>query len=416
MDQFLHEIIGWFGYLQRGSVITQLLLVALPALAAPLLQRRLPAGARLGPWLRPLALGTIALGSLLLALSGHPWRFALALGMLYLGWQGLGMLGELLARWFPVDVIHQVESRLLRPAYLLLVALAVINMLDSVRDLAAIPVGEWFGVSLTLGRLFMAAAIIYLVIVCSGLPARGMAWLLQRALVMSDGSRRAVAVILRYLTVGLGLVWVANHLGLNATAILAIAGGLSVGLGFGIKEVFSNFISGLWLLLEGSVRPGDVLFIDGDPCEVRSLGLRAAVLWRDRDNAELVIPNQTFFTATTTTYTGSDRLRRSQVLVGAAYRHDPASVVALLEATALTVPGVLPSPAPRGLVLSYGESAIQYALRFWIANPMNNISTCSAVNTAVWQAFRGEGIEIPFPQRVQYSVTGSPHQPGPGPT
>jgi small-conductance mechanosensitive channel len=219
-----------------------------------------------------------------------------------------------------------------------------------------------------------------------------------------------VAVILRYITVGLGLVWVANHLGLNATAILAIAGGLSVGLGFGIKEVFSNFISGLWLLLEGSVRPGDVLYIDGDPCEVRSLGLRAAVLWRDRDNAELVIPNQTFFTATTTTYTGSDRLRRSQVLVGAAYRHDPAGVVALLEATALTVPGVLPTPAPRGLVLSYGDSAIQYALRFWIANPMNNVSTCSAVNTAVWQAFREKGIEIPFPQQVQYSVTGSPHQ------
>ena len=96
--------------------------------------------------------------------------------------------------------------------------------------------------------------------------------------------------------------------------------------------------------------------------------------------------------------------------MGAAYRHDPAGVVALLEATALTVPGVLPTPAPRGLVLSYGDSAIQYALRFWIANPMNNVSTCSAVNTAVWQAFREKGIEIPFPQQVQYSVTGSPHQ------
>ena len=412
MDAFLHEVIGWFGYLERGSVIIQLLLVALPALAALQLQRRLPAGARLGPWLPPLALATIALGSFLLALSGHPWRFGLALGMLYLGWHGLGMLGELLARWFPVDVIHQVESRLLRPAYLLLVALAVINLLDSVRDLAAIPVGEWFGVPLTLGRVFMAGLIIYLVIVCSGLPARGMAWLLQRALVLSDGSRRAVAVILRYITVGLGLVWVANHLGLNATAILAIAGGLSVGLGFGIKEVFSNFISGLWLLLEGSVRPGDVLYIDGDPCEVRSLGLRAAVLWRDRDNAELVIPNQTFFTATTTTYTGSDRLRRSQVLVGAAYRHDPATVVALLEATASGVPGVLAEPAPRALVLSYGDSAIQYALRFWIANPMNNISICSAVNTAVWQAFRQQGIEIPFPQRVQYTLPGPPDQDG----
>jgi small-conductance mechanosensitive channel len=232
---------------------------------------------------------------------------------------------------------------------------------------------------------------------------------------MSDGSRRAVAVILRYITVGAGLLWVANRLGFNATAILAIAGGLSVGLGFGIKEVFSNFVSGMWLLLEGSVRPGDVLFIDGDPCEVRSLGLRAAVLWRSRDNAELVIPNQTFFTATTTTYTGSDRLRRTQVLVGAAYRHDPASVVALLEATARKVPGVMADPAPCGLVLSYGDSAIQYALRFWIPNPMNNISTCSAVNTAVWKAFRDEGIEIPFPQRVQYSMPAPPDQDGPKP-
>jgi potassium efflux system protein len=415
MDQFLHEVIGWLGYLQRGSVITQLLLVAVPGLVAAQLQRRLLPHSRLRAWLRPLALGTITLGSILLAQSGHPWRFALSLGMLYLGWQGLALLPALLSRWLPVEAVHQLESRLLRPAYLLLVVLAIINQLDSVADLAAIPVGDWFGVPLTLGRLFMACVIIYLVIVGSDAPARGMAWLLQRALMLSDGSRRAVAVILRYLTVGLGLVWVAKHLGLNATAILAIAGGLSVGLGFGIKEVFSNFISGLWLLLEGSVRPGDVLFIDGDPCEVRSLGLRAAVLWRDRDNAELVIPNQTFFTATTTTYTGSDRLRRSQVLVGAAYRHDPADVVALLEATASGVSGVLADPAPRGLVLSYGESAIQYALRFWIANPMNNISTCSAVNTAVWQAFRNKGIEIPFPQRVQYSLPGPPGQDGPEP-
>jgi potassium efflux system protein len=416
MDQFLHEVIGWLGYLQRASVVSQLLLVAVPALVATTLQRRLPARSPLRPWLRPLALGTIALGSVLLAQGGYPWRFALSLGILYLGWQGLGLLPGLMGRWWPEEAIRQVDSRLLRPAYLLLVGLTIINWLDSVQDLAAIPVGEWFGVPLSLGRVFRAAMIVYLVVVGSGPPARGMAWLLQRALVMSDGTHRAVAVILRYLTVGLGLLWVANHLGFNATALLAVAGGLSVGLGFGIKEVFSNFISGIWLLLEGSVRPGDVLFVDGDPCEVRSLGLRAAVLWRDRDNAELVIPNQTFFTAPTTTYTGSDRLRRSQVLVGAAYRHDPAHVVALLEATARSVPGVLADPAPRGLVLSYGESAIQYALRFWIANPMNNISICSAVNTAVWQTFRQEGIEIPFPQRVQYSVSGPPDQDSPNQT
>ena len=414
MDQLLHELLGWLGYLQRGAVVAQLVVVVLPVVATAMLERSRRTPQRLRRWLQPAAVAAIALGSGLLAGNGHPWRFSLSLGMLYLGWQGLNLLHLVLRPLVRNDLLHLLESRLLRPGYLVLAMLAVIRQLDNVQDLAIIPVGQWFGVPLDLGKLALSILITYGVAVGSALPAQGLAWLLQRTLGLSDGSRRALGLMLRYATVAIGLLWVANHLGLNATAIVAIAGGLSVGLGFGIKEVFSNFISGLWLLLEGSVRPGEVLFIDGDPCEVRSLGLRAAVLWRDRDNAELVIPNQTFFTATTTTYTGSDRLRRSQVLVGAAYRHDPALVVDLLERTAQGVQGVLASPAPRALVLSYGESSIQYALRFWIANPMDSVSICSAVNTAVWQAFRHQGIEIPFPQRVQYSISGPPDDAGAG--
>ncbi|MFY8148243.1 MAG: mechanosensitive ion channel family protein, partial [Prochlorococcaceae cyanobacterium] len=117
---------------------------------------------------------------------------------------------------------------------------------------------------------------------------------------------------------------------------------------------------------------------------------------------------QTFFTTTTTTYTGSDRLRRSQVLVGAAYRHDPRTVLPLLEATARAQSRVLADPPPRALVLRYGESSIEYALRFWIANPMDNVSICSEVNQAVWQAFAEHDIEIPFPQRVIHRAPG-PH-------
>jgi small-conductance mechanosensitive channel len=191
-----------------------------------------------------------------------------------------------------------------------------------------------------------------------------------------------------------------HRVGLNTSAIAAIAGGLSVGIGFGVKEVFSNFISGLWLLFEGSVRPGSVLFIDGDPCEVRSLGLRAAVLWRNRDNAELLIPNQTFFTATTTTYTGSDSLRRSAVEIGAAYRHDPVVVIALLEEVARATAGVRLDPAPRAFLVGYGESSIDYSLRYWIDDPLGNLSIQSAVSQAVWHAFSANGIEMPFPQRV----------------
>jgi small-conductance mechanosensitive channel len=90
-------------------------------------------------------------------------------------------------------------------------------------------------------------------------------------------------------------------------------------------------------------------------------------------------------------------------------------VIALLEATAAACPRVLPTPAPRGLLLSYGDSAIQYALRFWIADPMANVSVCSEVQVAVWQAFRDHGIEIPFPQRVQYQTELPPAADAPKP-
>jgi small-conductance mechanosensitive channel len=364
---------------------------------------------QLRPWAyTPLALLVLVAACLLLALLGLPYGLSAQLGVLWLGWYGLNLLKPLLQRWLGMEPARQLDSRLLRPGYLLLAAVVLISTLDSLRDLAVAPLGIVLGVKLNAGRLFNAVLIIYLVLVGSGPPAAGVAWLAQRAVGTSDGSRKALELILRYAVVGMGLAGVGVHLGLNTTALIAVAGGLSVGLGFGIKEVFSNFVSGLWLLFEGSVRPGEVLMLDGDPCEVRRLGLRATLLWRDRDNAELLIPNQAFFTEAATSYTASDRMRRSQVMVGAAYHHDPAEVIALLEATALQVPRVLPEPAPKGLLLSYGDSAINYALRFWIANPMDNVSICSEVNQAIWHAFKREGIEIPFPQQVQYELPGPP--------
>jgi potassium efflux system protein len=348
--------------------------------------------------------------NLLLSRFGHPAGLSQLLGQLWLGWYVLHLLALALRRWLPPQEVHELDSRLLRPVYLLISSLLVISEVDSLQDLAVSPLGQLFGVELNAGKLFQATVVIYLVLVGCGPPAAGLAWLIQRALGLSDGSRKALELLLRYSVVGVAITAVAVHLGLNTTALIAVAGGLSVGLGFGIKEVFSNFVSGLWLLFEGSVRPGEVLMLDGDPCEVRGLGLRATLLWRDRDNAELLVPNQTFFTEAATTYTASDRMRRSQVSVGAAYHHDPTEVIALLEATARQVPRVLPEPAPKALLLSYGDYEINYALRFWIANPMDNIGICSEVNQAIWHAFRANNIEIPFPQQVEYPMVWPPEQ------
>jgi small-conductance mechanosensitive channel len=401
MNQLLNEFGGWFGYLQRQAVLWQLVgtvaIVMGVHLAALPHRRRRP----ISPVVRDLIkLGLMLVWAALLRLLGQAQGLVLFFAGLQAIWIGLEVLRLLLVRRIDPRTVGNLYTQLLKPGFFIGATMALVQKLDSISDLAGIPLGTYFGSPINLGQLFTAVATLYLLITASGLPSIWLAWLLQRSIGITQSSRRAMELMIRYLLVGIGILLVVDQLGIKGNGLLAVAGGLSVGLGFGIKEVFSNFVSGLWLLVEGSVRPGEVLIIDSDPCEVRSLGLRAAVLWRQRDNAELVIPNQTFFTTTTTTYTGSDTLRRSQVLVSAAYRHDPAEVQDLLVRIASSCAGVLSAPPPAAFFLSYGDSSINYTVRFWIANPMNNLSICNEVAKAIWHTFQEQGIEIPFPQMV----------------
>ncbi|MEB3200147.1 MAG: mechanosensitive ion channel domain-containing protein [Synechococcaceae cyanobacterium] len=403
MTQLLPLMDTWLGYLQRPVVTVQLVL-ALGILLA--VKQWWPRGLRLPQRTVPvpaLQLSGLTLLALVLAGLGKPWGLVLLIEALVAGWSGLGGLLLALRPLLPRRERQRLESRLLRPMFLVLTVLLLLSQAENLAVLAVLPLGEWSGNLVTLGEATQTVLLIYLLLMGTGPPAEAIAWVLQRFLHNSDSSRRGMALVVRYLVVSVGILWALHHIGFNSTALLAVAGGLSVGLGFGVKEVFANFVSGLWLLFEGSVRPGEVLFIEGEPCEVRSQGLRATLLWRDRDNAELVVPNQTFFTMTTTTYTASDRLRRSEVRIGAAYRHDPREVIGLLESTAAEVARVLPHPAARGLVLEFGDSAIVYSLRYWIDNPMDAVSINSDVNQAIWQAFRAHGIEIPYPHQVQLS-------------
>ena len=400
MNQLFWEILGWLGYLQRGAVVAQVLLLVGLSVGWQLVKPQLHLRG-VHPSLQLLvAPFAMLLFAWLIQLGGGKTGLVSYAGLCWLGWNLLNLLKQLLLLLLPADSVHQLESRLLRPLFLAVVSLNLISKFDNPADLGVIKLGSLFGEILTVNNLIIAMVVTYLLLVGTKLPAAGMAWLLQKLLSCSQSSRKALELIIRYLVIGIGITAVGFHIGLNSTALVAIAGGLSVGLGFGIKEVFSNFISGIWLLFEGSVRPGGILMVEGDPCEVRKLGLRATLLWRDRDNAELLIPNQMFFTAQATSYTATDRMRRSEIRIGAAYRHDPQLVLNLLEQTALSVPRVLNNPAPRALQVHYGDSAIEYSLRYWISDPMSNIGIVSEVNQAIWSAFKREGIEIPFPQRV----------------
>jgi len=402
MNELLREVADWQGYLSRWPVVAQLLAVPLVLLLPRALAhwrggKGVPGQRR---WQR--AVGLLLLGTLaaLLTLSGQPAALLAVLTGLIAGWHALELVPRLLERHLEAHALQVLVTRLLRPLYLLMALAVLVRLVDNPAGLGLIPMGDWVGNKVNLGSLLGSLLLLYVLVMGMEPPTAAVAWLAQRCLGISDGGRRAMAVILHYAVVGLGLLWILDRLGVNRTALLAVAGGLSVGVGFGIKEAVSNFISGLWLLIEGSVRPGDVLIVDGEACEVRRLGPRAATLWRNRDNAELLIPNQTFFTNSTVTYTHTDSLRRCQVTVGAAFHHPPTEVIALLEHTTTTVKGVLAEPPPLGFLLNYGDSAIQYAVRFWIASALDNTPLSSAVQQAIWQAFREQGIEIPYPHQV----------------
>jgi len=277
----------------------------------------------------------------------------------------------------------------------LAVLLAGIDALGSLQDLAAVPLGVWFGGAIRLGDLLSVLVVLYLLLVGLHLPAAVVSLLVQRGLGISEGSRRALDQILQYVIFGLGVIWAMGRLGFNQTGVLAIAGGLSVGLGFGIKEVFSNIVSGLWLLIEGSVRPGEVLMHEGEACEVRRLGPRATTLWRSGDNAEVVVPNQSFFTAATTTYTRSDRMRRCSLELKVAQSWNPEQIVALLEGLAADHPAVLAQPAPKARLVEFGSERYGYNLSFSIADPLGAASVTADLRLAICRRFGDLGMDPP---------------------
>jgi potassium efflux system protein len=391
MTPLIQEPLGWLALLSRPEVLAQIGLMALALALALRLHRRV--SRRRGLPLAVAQLPLLVLVWVLLALLGQRWGLVLLVVQILAAWLLLRLLEtQVLARALPPDQHRLLVSQVLRPLFLVGVLLVSLDALGSLQALAMQPLGVWLGTPIQLGRLVMVLLWLYFVVVGSALPALWLGWLVQRGLDISDGGRRAFSLVIRYLMVALATIWSLERLGINQTGLLAVAGGLSVGLGFGVKEVFSNFISGLWLLFEGSVRPGEVLMHDGEACEVRRLGLRAATLYRGSDNAELVVPNQTFFTQTTTTYTRSDRMRRCRFEIQASVSWPPQEILDLLIQIASAHPDTLLKPPPRARLLEFGKEMNRYGLSFSIANPLNAGRVTADVLLSVWQAFANRGI------------------------
>ena len=405
-----NELLSWLVYLNRGTVLLQLLLVGVVMVAEQRGALRRSVRHRLVPEYIRVLIGPLLLliCSALFLLVGLPWGLLRYFGLLWLGWMSFTPLKTLLLsinKEFPVD---ELESTFLRPIYVIAASLSFVRLMGSTENLSQTPIANLFGVELTLGRIYLAIIAIYVIITLASRPATFLAWLSGVLFGVRPRNRRGLELLFRYSVIIIGVIAVAYYIGIDGTAFIAIAGGLSVGIGFGIKEIVSNFISGIWLLFEGSVRPGEILMINGDPCTVRNLRLRATQLKRGRDGAELLIPNQTFFTTEATSFTATETSRRDSVVVGAAYDHDPDIILELLKTIAKEHKKVLEYPPINAFVIDFADSSINYKLCFWVANPLDSFEVGSDLRRTIWKQFEQKGITIPFPQRQVYPMEWPP--------
>jgi small-conductance mechanosensitive channel len=194
-----------------------------------------------------------------------------------------------------------------------------------------------------------------------------------------------------------GLISV-NLLGISLANFALIAGGLSVGIGFGMQTIISNFISGLILLFDRSIQSGDVIEVNGVWVKVMSVNIRNTEVLTF-DNAKIFVPNSALIANQVTNWTHRNDVRiRRDVMVGVAYGSDVQLVKRLLLDAATEHPAVLDNPAPWVVFNDFGASSLDFIVRFWVRHLDLALSTSSELREAIDQKFRENGVEIPFPQ------------------
>lgn len=188
-------------------------------------------------------------------------------------------------------------------------------------------------------------------------------------------------------------------IGFDLTGLAVLSGAIGVGLGFGLQKVVSNLVSGVIILLDKSIKPGDVITIGDTFGWINSLTARYVSI-TTRDGKEYLVPNEDLITGLVVNWSHSNELVRLDIFFGTAYGDDPHLVRKVAIDAAASTKRVLASKAPVCHIVGFGDSSVDYILRFWIADPTDGLTNIRGnVYLALWDAFRENGISIPFPQR-----------------
>jgi small-conductance mechanosensitive channel len=325
----------------------------------------------------------------------------------------------LLAAWIAIHLASQfvrnpVWAKLIAWGAWSLAALSIVDLLQptiAVLDAAAIPIGPESEISLwDILRSTIAIAVLLSL-------ALYLTSLIESRIRTSQTLSPTVQVLftksLKTVLVSLAVIVAINSVGVDLTGLAVLGGLLGVGIGFGLQKIVSNLISGVILLVDKSIKPGDIISVSGTYGWVTALGGRYVSVVT-RDGVEHLIPNETLISEPVENWTHTQRRTRLKLDVGVHYESDLKQVIALCEDAAASTARVLPDPAPKCLFIEFGESSLKLQLRFWIGDAQNGVQNVkSDVLIEIWQRFKQQGVRVPYPQRdlhVRSSVERAPLQ------
>lgn len=327
----------------------------------------------------------------------------------------LGVAAQLAQYWLIIAIVTRSIGnvfirKLVRYAAWIWVTLIILDLTDDFRillDSAAFTIAETrISIWLVLQAIFVIGALFALArFLSSTTTAR-----IRKNKEISPSMQVLAVKMLQITLYGMAFFIGLRTVGVDLTGLAVLSGAIGVGLGFGLQKVVSNLVSGVIILLDKSIKPGDVISLGDTFGWISSLGARYVSVVT-RDGKEYLIPNEDLITSQVVNWSHSNEFVRLDIFFGTAYGDDPHQVRKIAIEAAKSVDRVLSFKSPVCHIVGFGDSSVDYILRFWISDPTGGLTNIRGnVYLALWDAFQENGISIPFPQREVRMLEDAPQE------
>ena len=316
----------------------------------------------------------------------------------------LNITVSLLTAWVAIRVASQlirdpVWANLFACAAWVVAALSIVGLLSptiAILDSASVNIGD---VKISALTVIKGVATLILLLWLATVSSRLLEQRVQNLPNLTPSVQVLIGKMIKIVFVTVAILAAINSVGIDLTALAVFSGAVGVGLGFGLQKVVSNFVSGIILLLDRSVKPGDTIAVAGYYGKIDSLGARYASVIT-RDGIEHLIPNEEFITTRVENWSYSNNLLRLKKVVGVHYKSDIHKAIELCLDAAAETDRILKDPKPVCLLREFNDSSVDLEIRFWINDPMNGrANVTSQLLLGIWDRFAENDIEIPYPQR-----------------